>query len=57
MSARFAASIASATPFSGQMRPRKTAKRRLAWRAWSASTGTPFSIGSRRFGDGGQARA
>ena len=32
-------------PFSGQMRPRKTAKRRRAWRACKASTGTPFSIG------------
>ena len=38
------------TPFSGQMRPRTRAKPRLAWRAASASTDTPFSIGGSRFG-------
>ncbi len=54
MPARLAASSAMWKPFSGQMRPRASAKRRLAWRAASASTATPFGTSGSSRAPGGQ---
>ena len=41
-------------PFSGQMRPSAMAKRRLAWRASSASSATPFGTSGSSLAPGGQ---